>query len=937
MVHCTFGLSFKFEKYEATQLMSIGCIFPEDCHSCTALSVVNLAQPHWININCTKPITFDFMCNIATKKKGAEIRAKASISAVCPKMQVKMNKTCLSFVSLLEVISQKQRNVHRPSVKCYENYQDFSSLSDAISSNKFPSFVTCDLKFQIKIETIVHIIRFEKRKSEYNSAGGMLIFAQSLSSLVTGNNLYKTTNKAYVSAAFACLDINQNISTQIERNMGYCKHADDAKNFHCQELLFATHDKQCHIFLFQQEPNVTQRKNDDKHFTCNTNLRIKKHLQNDLVVDCHPEGEDEVLLSTILNKQMYYRCQKPHQIPCRDGHPMCYNMSEICTFKLGTEDTLLPCRTGEHLANCRTFECNMMFKCPKYYCIPWKFICDGKWHCPSASDESVSCEHFKSCENLFKCGTYALCLHLTDVCDGVFDCPLKDDEFLCTLHEKSCPTTCLCLTFAVSCKSTNIYSNLFGMHFSPWVTTIKDCHFEHGSKLILPNLVIFSVIQTNLENICNLIHQSKKLLKLVAAFNDIKIVENNCFISFPVLKQLKIDNNNITTLQTNAFNGLSDLCFLNLSGNPLAQVTNNVFSQFGTLEVLSLRYFSEIVIADSLFDKVGFQIMETNHYHICCILPQGIHCTSKVPWHVSCSGLLPTLAVKSTFYVTSFFITLLNILSIDLQRRSFLKGKETTGAPGLIAGFINSVDFICSVPLIILWTKDLVLKGQFVFQEEAWKGSSLCYITFCIFFMFNLLSPVAASWLSISRYMVVKHPLDTKFKETNFVLRCIGCLLFSCIFVSCIATVLTWILNFYVFNAIISSSLCSPFIDPFKHHVISSILTWILVLVQLFSMLLIIVFYTKLVLSLRKSQEKLQTAMSKAHSNTALLVQLTLVTSSTFVCWIPCATVYLVSMFMREYPIMMIFWVTVTINPINSIVNPILFIVFAMRKLVASK
>ena len=87
------------------------------------------------------------------------------------------------------------------------------------------------------------------------------------------------------------------------------------------------------------------------------------------------------------------------------GHPKCYEISEICNYKLDSMNHLHPCRNGEHLQNCRMFECNMMYKCPRYHCIPWYYICDGKWDCPGGYDESTiqNCGSDRLCANLFKC------------------------------------------------------------------------------------------------------------------------------------------------------------------------------------------------------------------------------------------------------------------------------------------------------------------------------------------------------------------------------------------------------------------------------------------------------------------------------------------------------------------------------------------------------
>ena len=179
-------------------------------------------------------------------------------------------------------------------------------------------------------------------------------------------------------------------------------------------------------------------------------------------------------------------CFQKHQLPCIDGHPLCYNISEICTYKLNGQHGIFPCRTGNHLQNCTEFECNMMFKCPGYYCIPWSYVCDGKWDCPGGYDEykEHNCSGKRQCVNMFKCRLSNLCIHFGDICDGKQDCTKGDDEYLCLLNGQRCPVRCECLTFVIRCLAVKNSEHSFST--SPnFILQLKDCSRMFSESLLL--------------------------------------------------------------------------------------------------------------------------------------------------------------------------------------------------------------------------------------------------------------------------------------------------------------------------------------------------------------------------------------------------------------------------------------------------------------------
>ncbi len=167
---------------------------------------------------------------------------------------------------------------------------------------------------------------------------------------------------------------------------------------------------------------------------------------NDGIPDCY-SGEDEETDHS--NYPDDVNCTDITNIPCFHGDTQCFPVKRLCLYVL--YDALGPgflqsCRNGKHLSNCRDFTCPHLFKCTDYYCVPYKYTCDGKQDCPFGDDE-LSCST-RNCSQLFQCKNSNRCLHFHDVADGIIDCPEGDDELFSELP--ACPFRCNCLMSALT-------------------------------------------------------------------------------------------------------------------------------------------------------------------------------------------------------------------------------------------------------------------------------------------------------------------------------------------------------------------------------------------------------------------------------------------------------------------------------------------------------
>ena len=124
----------------------------------------------------------------------------------------------------------------------------------------------------------------------------------------------------------------------------------------------------------------------------------------------------------------------------------------------------------------------------------------------------------------------------------------------------------------------------------------------------------------------------------------------------------------------------------------------------------------------------------------------------------------------------------------------------------------------------------------------------------------------------------------------------------------------------------------SSFVDPTNSFVLIKYITWAIIIIQFCAVIFIFILYILILSIFKKSEEVFQEKVFKKHVNTFFIVQMVIVTGSNILCWIPSGTIYLASTFLDKYPISMVIWTAVTITPINSIINPVVFIITTMRK-----
>ncbi len=909
----------------------------EQAHSpssyCLAISLVYLAHPHFIGVNCSNKTLETVVCG--KHNKAVNVQALSDTKACFKEMLLKEGH-CFTF---------REANLQEGMLSgCFSNWTHFDYLWRATGLTMFP-FLLVSRNSWVKIERHFHQFQYPS-VSKHSTTLGKICFEK-----ISGNqpkesmkHVLKCEEGCMVSTMFICDRIPDCFAGEQTDEIGcecyltgqaitmgkICKY-DNQSN--CSTLYRKTIDNKCEVFLPHHFnlSSKTQNNPSEQYFKCKNGIELQHDMVDDFVLDCNAGGEDEASLISLMSGDNFQSCTETTLIPCKLGHNRCYNVSQICSYDLNHLGLLIPCRTGDHLQDCRKFECHDKFKCPGFYCIQWSYVCNGKWDCPHGCDEIFThkCKKHKSCKNLFQCRHSVICVHLHQVCDGKQDCPTKDDESLCELKYAGCILHCSCLTFSIACHQAALTSADISKMSLFRVIFLDKCNIQ-----LYPSVTHFKTFlarQCNLTKICPLISKDSLVSNLETAHNQIIGLTRNCFKEAPHLVLIDLSFNLIKMLKQNVFCRLPSLNVLNISGNPIEHIEAEALRSLPKVQILSLLCIHKIQTRDNVFQNLSLKLLESNSFQLCCLAPEGSDCSLELPWYQSCTGILATVSIKVALYVVSMCILVSTVVCIMLQIVTMKCGKANTSTTWILS--INTSDFLHSVVLMFLWISDLLYKGKFATKMSWWASSFSCYSVYCMYLLFNTVCPVLLFFFALARLMVVKYPLVSRFKSTKFALKCIVWTFTLCILISVGFTILMWFINWRNAFPGIPLTICSPFVDPTHKLIVVKVITWLVAVLQIVATICLCIAYSALILSLKNSKDKVKASVSKQKSDVPMLVQIVIVTGSNILCWMPSVVVHLMALFQDHFKIAAVFWIAIAVTPANSIVNPVVFLVVSIRQI----
>ena len=881
-------------------------LYPVINKSCTALLLIDLATPEWISVDCNEKMSSVRMCQFEADMPYMKLNVDTLL--LVKYSCIVKNGTYYLFDwldSKMKDFRQTKRNI----VHKISDVKKFEFIFQAIHT-VFPPIILYDLSYKISYSKVSNVFHYKMHAIRDNIYKGLIITKEDPNTFTKGGNIFECENKIYISMQSICDMIKDcpylstdeyNCNNITILNISYAQSNVRLNNFIQKNHKFSNH------FIIDNEEYNKSKHQDDQNIKQFCNTKLPTILLNDLVQDCNETAEDEFLFTEGAV------CLDKYQIPCREGHPQCFNISEICTYRLNYLGHLLPCRTGEHLENCVDFDCSKMFKCSGFYCIPYEYVCDGKWDCPYGVDESKdnNCSLNRNCTYLFKCRISIICIHVSSICDGIKNCPLGDDEKLCSLHDAKCPQICSCFTYTIKCTH-GLILDISMSNFPYQVISLRWCSKSLAQNILNSIKSALSIIinNCNITEACYFFKMIKNVQINNAGSNLISTLQEYCFSSAPSLKIIILNNNKISKINTYAFINLESLRVLDLSNNLLQEITFDIKTSSGKIDILSLIQNNFLKYDPETMTKIKINLLLTDDSVWCC-LKQNVVCSAEMPWFTSCTNLLHSYKIWTVFIWVAVMLFIINITNLIPY---FLKSKNVY-LLSLIA--LNLANLLYGIYLTLMIMIDRKFADTFPFFELQWKSTFYCYLGFGLSLNYHILSAFLLLFLTSQRYIIMAHPFNTMVKSRKLISSCIVLI----VLVTVLITLTLTIVLFYFSNSI-SHKLCSPLFDPSKRYPLISFTAILIIFIQMISLILIITLYVKGFKEYITSANKALFSKGKVKQRN-IRTQIFLHIICNMLTWIPNSVISSVLIVLPEYPLEILFWQIISITTINPIVLPL--------------
>ena len=531
----------------------------------------------------------------------------------------------------------------------------------------------------------------------------------------------------------------------------------------------------------------------DRHRDC-----PGKFHEDEQVSSCYMMSK---LFPNIVNKSMSL-------FQCKSGQKIDYKYK--CIYEFDQFGYQIGCRDVSHLRNCEDHFCSDDYvKCSDSYCIPPRYICDGKRDCAGGEDE-VKCDEF-ACPGQYKCINFTSCIFLHQLCDSIRHCPAGDDEWFCDI---TCPRNCSCKGLFIDCRALNLTQlpknipdavrklDLSKNFIGPDMSSVDFSSFIDLIELIIQKNQIEILKSRKFISLRNLqlldLRHNHITIIEAAAFAglvrvntlylednpDLNIIEPMAFIDLSKLQSLNISYGKVEKLRANTFKGLSNLQTLEFKYNNLVSIESGTFSSLNSVTVLDLRGNDIREFKRDTF--AGLEILQnlySDSFKFCCLVsvePFNVpfeRCLPPPDEISDCEDLMSSPIQRYFLWILGMTAIIFNLAVIIGRYRTRLNSNKVSSSLILSLG---CADFLMGIYLLIIATVDVYYRsdqfkiiklithsfllnlnrGHYIEVSDNWRNSYLCKLCGFLSTISSEASVFTLVFIAIDRLICICFPFS---------------------------------------------------------------------------------------------------------------------------------------------------------------------------------
>ena len=290
---------------------------------------------------------------------------------------------------------------------------------------------------------------------------------------------------------------------------------------------------------------------------------------------------------------------------------------------------------------------------------------------------------------------------------------------------------------------------------------LKSIPFQCFENL---NLLIYLNLSTNSLTSLPSFNAQRQLQVLDLSENRLARLISGTFKNLGNLSFLSLHKNELIALSGGIFYHLNNLLFLNASYNAIQQIEPMVFSRNSKLQTFDMRgnEMSKVTY-DSFTDPQHATIM-VDKYAGCCFMDE-VQCIALKPRpeFLTCNRMLRNVFLRISVWIFGLSAFICNGIAYFVRSRK----REANKVQTILISHLALSDLLMGVNMLILASADVYYGGHFPSHVDTWRQSFSCKLAGFLSIFSSEGSVFFIALISIDRMLGIKYPLGGGLRLTT--------------------------------------------------------------------------------------------------------------------------------------------------------------------------